>query len=66
MSGRMPDLQSVGNILRGWLGREDSNLRMRVPKTRDLPLVDAPLKEAVGILQHADNVKSLRSKAPDA
>src|SRR5262245_45022326 len=25
-----------------WLGREDSNLRMRVPKTRVLPLDDAP------------------------
>ena len=26
-----------------WLGREDSNLRMRVPKTRVLPLDDAPV-----------------------
>ncbi len=25
-----------------WLGREDSNLRMRVPKTRAFPLGDAP------------------------
>ena len=28
-----------------WLGREDSNLRMRVPKTRVLPLDDAPLSD---------------------
>jgi hypothetical protein len=27
---------------KNWLGREDSNLRMRVPKTRVLPLDDAP------------------------
>src|SRR5262245_19486582 len=26
----------------GWLGREDSNLRMQVPKTCVLPLDDAP------------------------
>jgi hypothetical protein len=26
-----------------WLGREDSNLRMRIPKTRVLPLDDAPV-----------------------
>src|SRR3989337_4458658 len=25
-----------------WLGRQDSNLGMRDPKSRDLPLVDAP------------------------
>ena len=39
---------SRGSILiitiRYWLGREDSNLRMRVPKTRVLPLDDAPVK----------------------
>ena len=29
-----------------WLGREDSNLRMRVPKTRVLPLDDAPLSDS--------------------
>ncbi len=29
-------------IINIWLGRKDSNLRMRAPKTRDLPLVDAP------------------------
>ena len=27
-----------------WLGRKDSNLRIRDPKTRALPLGDAPLK----------------------
>jgi hypothetical protein len=28
---------------RKWLGREDSNLRMAVPKTAALPLGDAPI-----------------------
>ncbi len=28
---------------KGWLGREDSNLRMAVPKTAALPLGDAPI-----------------------
>ncbi len=27
-----------------WLGRQGSNLGMRDPKSRDLPLVDAPKK----------------------
>jgi len=31
---------------RGWLGREDSNLRMAVPKTAALPLGDAPMRRA--------------------
>ena len=29
-----------------WLGREDSNLRMAVPKTAALPLGDAPMRLA--------------------
>ncbi len=32
-----------------WLGREDSNLRMRAPKARVLPLDDAPVEKASGI-----------------
>jgi hypothetical protein len=33
-----------GQFLRGlWLGREDSNLRMRAPKARVFPLDDAPV-----------------------
>ncbi len=30
-----------------WLGRQDSNLRMPVPKTGALPLGDAPLRIAL-------------------
>ena len=36
-------------ILNSWRGRQDSNLRMRVPKTRALPLGDAPIK-AISII----------------
>ncbi len=32
------------SLPRSLLGRKDSNLRMREPKSRDLPLVDAPSK----------------------
>jgi hypothetical protein len=32
-----------------WLGREDSNLRMRVPKTRVLPLDDAPVNSTEAV-----------------
>ena len=31
-----------GTASEGWLGRQDSNLRMPVPKTGALPLGDAP------------------------
>lgn len=31
-----------------WLGREDSNLRMPIPKTGALPLGDAPTLENTG------------------
>ena len=38
------ELHEEGNeINRFWLGREDSNLRMQVPKTCVLPLDDAPI-----------------------
>ncbi len=29
----------------GWLGWEDSNLRMQEPKSCDLPLVDTPISD---------------------
>jgi hypothetical protein len=32
----------VDNCAKDWLGRQDSNLRMPVPKTGALPLGDAP------------------------
>ena len=32
-----------------WLGRQDSNLRMPVPKTGALPLGDAPWRESGGL-----------------
>ena len=40
--GRSPTPQIGLFQLPAWLGREDSNLRMRDPKTRVLPLDDAP------------------------
>ena len=37
-------IKALENELRTiWLGRQDSNLRMPVPKTGALPLGDAPL-----------------------
>ena len=36
----------VGDLFGRWLGRQDSNLRMTVPKTVALPLGDAPTAEA--------------------
>src|SRR4051794_31516771 len=33
---------------KGWLGRQDSNLRMPVPKTGALPLGDAPASRRIG------------------
>ena len=48
MNSRSPDGLVILPHLREkgaeWLGRKDSNLRMRGPKPRDLPLVDAPVK----------------------
>src|SRR6187549_372835 len=35
-------------VSEGWLGREDSNLRIRDPKTRALPLGDAPIRHCSG------------------
>ena len=36
------DLGTGGSVPGAWLGRQDSNLRMPVPKTGALPLGDAP------------------------
>ena len=35
---------SRSRVRKKWLGRKDSNLRMRIPKTRALPLGYAPIK----------------------
>ena len=32
----------IGEVKKSWLGRQDSNLRMLIPKTSALPLGDAP------------------------
>lgn len=37
---------AVPSFVRGWLGRQDSNLGMSVPKTDALPLGDAPKADA--------------------
>ena len=37
----------VDNSAKCWLGRQDSNLRMPVPKTGALPLGDAPAEGAL-------------------
>lgn len=38
----------IGSVfLKCWLGREDSNLRMAVPKTAALPLGDAPTRRSL-------------------
>lgn len=42
-AGGLKPLQIAGNC---WLGRQDSNLRMPVPKTGALPLGDAPAGSA--------------------
>ncbi len=36
-----------------WLGREDSNLRMRVPKTRAFPLGHAPTQYSANAANHS-------------
>src|SRR5687768_9003362 len=49
-----PKLAALANDLR-WLGRQDSNLRMPVPKTGALPLGDAPA-DAAALEPSADEV----------
>jgi hypothetical protein len=44
--GRQPSQDAPRARKRRWLGREDSNLRMAVPKTAALPLGDAPMRGA--------------------
>lgn len=48
---------------KNWLGRKDSNLRMRDPKTRALPLGYSP---ALGLFTGKVLPDSLRTKAPVA
>lgn len=43
--GEWYSLSLPGVVYSIWLGRQDSNLRMLVPKTSALPLGDAPLTE---------------------
>ena len=40
-----------------WLGREDSNLRMRAPKARVLPLDDAPVVIKIRIQESGDRIQ---------
>ena len=53
-TGSPSALNSLGCKVGEELGRQDSNLRMRVPKTRVLPLDDAPspLMQGVPLLCH--------------
>jgi hypothetical protein len=41
-SSALNALEMLGCVLKDWLGRQDSNLGMAVPKTAALPLGDAP------------------------
>ena len=36
------DRNQINDLAEAWLGRQDSNLGMAVPKTAALPLGDAP------------------------
>ena len=42
-----------------WLGWEDSNLRIQVPKTCVLPLDDTPILEKINVKFQSPNVKSI-------
>ena len=42
MSGWGASIREINDFWRNWLGRQDSNLGMAVPKTAALPLGDAP------------------------
>lgn len=52
-SASLPHWHSVTASVLGW---KDSNLRMRVPKTRDLPLVDTPMVSRTVVLDKSRHV----------
>ena len=57
--------QAMKRLLRrgGWLGRQDSNLRMPVPKTGALPLGYAPLPRAGPRREHNSNAEARQRAA---
>ena len=51
-----------------WLGREDSNLRMQVPKTCVLPLDDAPALSSgmpAATQTFAENIERQKGSSPE-
>lgn len=46
-------------IVKKWLGREDSNLRMQEPKSCVLPLDDAPAEKKLSTINLVDLRKAI-------
>src|SRR5262245_64648954 len=48
-----------------WLGREDSNLRMREPKSRALPLGHAPPTNGVSVSDRTRRATGVKAAGPE-
>src|SRR5690606_2444150 len=54
-AARRPETLGGGRLRDCWLGRQDSNLGMAVPKTASLPLGDAPTARFLHAIERGGN-----------